>query len=286
MISDDRTGYGMRDGALLFIADVPRGLACKCVCARCGQKLVAKKGPVRRHHFAHFEFTNCNGASESVLHLLAKELISELDILAIPQYEFVKQRKTRSGKLVKHHALVAKGGNVRIQKVRIEEREYGFVPDIIIESGSKLLIVEVAVTHKVARAKLRRIRRRNLPAIEIRLDPSDSFLSRELLKSKLQGNLTSKSWLFHPAQREAERRFYLELRDTLAHDRTRSRLSKNPHRFLISSSSARPASWRNTLNEYDRTAEEFHNTYRRYPTMEECLKLWPHLWKPRATRGQ
>ena len=62
MFTDDYTGYGMRDGKLLFISDVPRGLACGCVCARCHQPLVAKKGPIRRHHFSHLKDTNCHGA--------------------------------------------------------------------------------------------------------------------------------------------------------------------------------------------------------------------------------
>lgn len=35
MSAADRTGYGLRDGALVFIADVPSGLACGCMCARC-----------------------------------------------------------------------------------------------------------------------------------------------------------------------------------------------------------------------------------------------------------
>ncbi len=274
MIADDNIGYGIRDGELLFIADVSRGLACGCICARCGQMLVAKKGPRRQHHFAHYKITSCHGAAESVLHLLAKELIAELDVLAIPQYNFVKLRKTKAGSLVQHGALVAKGGNVRIHNVRVEESEGGFVPDIIIESGSKSLIIEVAVTHKVAREKLRRIRRRNLPAIEIRLDPNDSLLPRESLRNKLRNELTSKAWLFHPDQREAERVFISKFRGVLAHNRTKFRQSTTSSRFLVPSSLEPP------LSEYDRTAEEFHRTHRRYPTMEECLLLWPRLWKP------
>ena len=280
MIIDDYIGYGMRDGKLLFIADVPRGLACRCVCARCRQTLIAKKGPIRQHHFAHLKVTSCHGATESVLHLLAKELIAELDVLVIPQYMFVKQRKTKTGALVQHQAPVAKGGDVRIHNVRVEENESGFVPDIIIESGSKSLIVEVAVTHKVARVKLRRIRRRNLPAIEIRLDPSDSFHSREILKDKLRRDLTSKVWLFHPDQRKAERVFFSKFRDVLAQDRTKLRQSTKPSRFPVPASLAVRTSLQPPLSEYDRTAEEFHRTHHRYPTMEECLQLWPDLWNP------
>jgi len=169
---------------------------------------------------------------------------------------------------------------VRIHNVRVEESESGFIPDIIIESGSKSLIVEVAVTHKVARAKLRRIRNRNLPAIEIRLDSHDSFLSRDSLKDKLHRDLTSKVWLFHPDQREAERVFISTFRDVLAHGRTKLRQSTNPSRFLVPSSLAVRTSLQPSWNKYDRTGEEFYRTHHRYPTMEECLQLWPHLWKP------
>lgn len=281
MLANDHATYGMRDGKLFFIADVPRGLACECVCACCGRQLIAKKGSIRRHHFAHFEITDCRGASESVLHLLSKELLAELDILVIPRYEFTKQRKTKAGTLVQHQALVAKGGRVRVHSVRVEEGEDGFVPDIIIGSDSKSLIVEVAVSHKVTRAKLRRMRKRNLPAIEIRLDPTDSFLPRDSLKTKLQCDLASKVWLFHPAQREAERMFLSKWRDALARDRI---MSSPPYARTPTHA---PAQFRSVVRshlqpayEYDRTADEFHRTHGRYPTMEECVKLWPHLWKP------
>lgn len=281
MIADDYTGYGMRDGKLIFIADVPRGLGCQCVCVRCGKTLVAKKGSVRRHHFAHFESTTCHGAAESVLHSLAKELIAELHVFVVPPYDFVKQRKTKTGEWVEHQTRVAKGGNVHIQEVRVEKDEGDFVPDIIIDSGSKSLIVEVAVTHKVARAKLRRIRSRNLPAIEIRLDPRDSLLSRESLKSKLQQDFSSKVWLFHPAQREAEREFVLMFRNVLAHERTKSRQSTNLRRPAPRPSASNPSSSHPSFSEYDRTQEEFRRTHGRYPTAEECVQLWPRLWKPK-----
>lgn len=280
MLGNDHAAYGMRAGKLLFITDVARGLACECVCVCCGRPLIAKKGAIRRHHFSHIEITDCQGAAESVLHLLSKELLSELDFVVIPPYEFVKQRDTKAGTLVRHQARVASGGRVPVHGVKVEEHEEGFIPDIIVESGSKSLIVEVAVSHKVNRAKLRRIRKRDLPAIEIRLDASDSFLSRDLLREKLQCDLASKKWLFHPAQREAERMFLSKWRDAIGHDRIRTPIPRTrmptPELFRsVFFSSSQPS-----LSEYDRTANEFHATYGRYPTVEECLKLWPQLWRP------
>lgn len=275
MIAEDLAAYGMRDGRLLYIADVPSGLACRCVCACCSRPLVAKKGSIRRHHFAHLGITDCRGAPESVLHLLSKEMIAELDSLAIPPYSFVKRRKTKAGTLVEHQTVVAKGGLVSLDNVRVEGREDGFVPDIVIESKSRLLVLEVAVSHKVTRPKLRRMRKRDLPVIEIRLSASDSLLPRESLRTKLQSDLASKIWLFHPAQREAERAFHSKWRDAMASDRRRTpKQTSAPFRPMLARRS-QPC-----LSEYDRTQDEFQRKHGRYPTMDECLKLWPHLWEP------
>ncbi|MGQ0511917.1 MAG: competence protein CoiA family protein [Betaproteobacteria bacterium] len=270
MIRDDRTGYGILGGKLVFVADVSRGLACGCVCARCGKPLVAKKGPIRRKHFAHHEISDCLGSSETVLHLLSKELIAELKVFVIPPYDFEKQRRTKAGMSIQHKERVAKGGQISIRSVRVESGEDGFIPDVIIDTGSKSLIVEIAVTHKVARAKLRNIRRRDLPAIEIQLEPNDSLLPRAQLKEKLRDDLASKSWIFHPAQREAERRFVRKFRNAIGVQR-RSRNHMNSQ-FVFSGG-----------NEYDRTQEVFRRVHGRYPSTEECLRLWPHLWKPRGT---
>jgi hypothetical protein len=286
MIAGDCTGYGMRDGKLLFIADVTSGLACGCVCARCGKPLVAKKGPVRRHHFAHFEITNCQGAAESSLHILAKELLAEMDSLTVPPYDFVRQRKTNAGVPVRHQALVADGEQFPILKVRVEEHEGDFVPDIVIESDTRSLILEVAVTHKVTRAKLRKIRRRDLPAIEIRLDASDSMLPRELLKAKLQQDLASKVWLFHPGQREPERLFAAMFRAALARGRIKVPLVPIPvfpRRAMIRSSPESPSTFQADWRECNRVGEEFNRRNGRYPTVEECQRLWPHLYGERKS---
>ncbi|MGN5043167.1 competence protein CoiA family protein [Aeromonas sp. 3P] len=38
---------------IVSIEDVPSGKACGCTCIDCNEPLVAKKGEVNRHHFAH-----------------------------------------------------------------------------------------------------------------------------------------------------------------------------------------------------------------------------------------
>lgn len=68
------------DGKLVHIDNVPNGSDCNCFCpcGRCGQKMVAKNdGKKKTHHFAYHPGGSCEGAYETMLHLLAKEKIQK-----------------------------------------------------------------------------------------------------------------------------------------------------------------------------------------------------------------
>ncbi|HEY1173967.1 MAG TPA: hypothetical protein VGH19_21560 [Verrucomicrobiae bacterium] len=68
--------YAIRDGRLVEVKDVERGLDCNCVCAGCGGSLIARKGEHRIHHFSHANIgTPCS--EESVLHILSKRILRE-----------------------------------------------------------------------------------------------------------------------------------------------------------------------------------------------------------------
>ena len=63
---------------LVHVDDVETGLKCNCTCPNCHAPLLAKNnGKVRQHHFAHADGHECEGAYESMLHLLAKKKISD-----------------------------------------------------------------------------------------------------------------------------------------------------------------------------------------------------------------
>lgn len=46
-------GEDRATGMLKHITEVPRGLDCQCNCPECGGELIAKKGDIMKHHFAH-----------------------------------------------------------------------------------------------------------------------------------------------------------------------------------------------------------------------------------------
>lgn len=279
MQPSDHSAYAFKEGQLVHIADVPRGLSCGCSCVRCNLPLVARKGNKRQHHFAHAVTTGCPGATETILHLLTKEILSKLPYFSVPPYEFCMERTTQRGKRIQHKEVVAKGGVVPIDYVAVEQPLGNVIPDIQVVSKGKTLIVEVAVTHKVGQEKQRKLRRQDLPAIEIGMDWRDSLLSRAELAEKLQNQIATKVWLFHPKQREAEQEFYRKWRAARSIDRRQQlHLIGSTRKKDILFPDVATAKHQVSLTKYDRIVEAFQVKHGRYPDMAECLKLWPDLW--------
>lgn len=276
MEANFKIGYGLRFGELVHISNVSRGLACQCKCANCGNLLVAKKGKIKVHHFAHKSNSECNGAIETTLHLLSKKIIGELNTIFIPPYYFSKSKQHRYGVNVSHSEKIVNGGEVKIDEVFIEKLLQNFKPDILITSGQKQLIIEIAVTHKVNRAKLRHIRKYDSPAIEISLELFDALLTPEQLKEKLKNDLKSKEWLFHPKQRTAERSFINKYRKIRLTNRTKI---KSEDTTIQQSPYLEKPLLLYGRHEYDRVAEEFNRKNGRYPNANECLSNWPYLFK-------
>ena len=69
-------GVHKETGELMHISQVPSGQKCNCVCAACGQPFEARKGSIRRHHFAHVSNYECMYASEVAIY---KALTTELE---------------------------------------------------------------------------------------------------------------------------------------------------------------------------------------------------------------
>ncbi len=258
--------YALRAGTIVHVSEVPRGLACGCVCARCGAALVARKGARREHHFAHLRDSDCSGAAESLLHRLAKELLSNAKTLALPPYIYRANRKSRSGVPVSIEQEIFAATHMCISSVAVEQSLGPIVPDLLLRSGEEVLILEIAVSHRVDRAKLRHIRRMNFRALELRLTAEDLFLSRTALSQRLVEDTSIKSWLFHPAQRSVEAEWVKARRRMVVDARTRAA----NYRVLSAGKRVQPrhegnADWRR-VNDW---AEQFFRKHRRYPTTEE-----------------
>lgn len=180
--------YGLRaDGTLAHVADVVSGLACGCICLGCGTPLVARKGKVKVHHFAHHADRACAGAWESTLHLLAKEVIAAARSISLPQAVAVH------GHLFEH---VAAARTFAYDAADPELRMGAITPDIVLHGGGRSLLVEVHVTHPAEDAKLEELRLRKLPAIEIDLSKVPRHAPREH-HADLILRAAPRKWLFN-----------------------------------------------------------------------------------------
>jgi hypothetical protein len=255
--------YALRSGAIVHVSEVDRGLDCGCVCARCGDNLVARKGTSRQHHFAHHCDSDCSGAAESLLHRLAKELLSNAKSLALPAYIYRANSK-RFGLPVSITREIFAASRVCIGSVAVEQSLGSIVPDLLFRSDERDLILEIAVSHRVDRAKLRQIRRMQIPALELSLKAEDVLLARAELLQRLIEETSIKSWPFHPAQCSVEAEWV----------KARRKRPRQPRAVIsrIDAEAARLRSrrWENSnWRRQNEWAEQFNRKHGRYPSLEE-----------------
>ncbi|MFI3253844.1 MAG: competence protein CoiA family protein [Eubacteriales bacterium] len=193
-----QTVYGLKNGELIHVDQVESGEKCGCFCPACHGKLIARKGAVKRHHFAHKAEGNCSHAYETTLHLLAKKIISESEKFWLPKLEM----EFDLGKKF----LISNGQKISVGTVELEQRYHPIIPDVVVHSikGPKLM-VEIFVTHEVDEEKLEKIKNIGISAIEIDLSQHRDTVTEKELKKILLGESKEKYWLFN--RRKAE---YLE----------------------------------------------------------------------------
>lgn len=77
-------GIEQKTGSLKHISEVPSGMECACNCTACGTALEARKGKIRRHHFAHVSNYDCMYADEIAIYKACAEIISKTASFYLP----------------------------------------------------------------------------------------------------------------------------------------------------------------------------------------------------------
>lgn len=154
---------GMKDGKLVFIDEVERGLECGCTCPHCGSRLMAKKGEINQHHFAHYDAENCGMSLETAIHQLAKEVLLNEKLVALPGANQLRE----------------------LAHIQIERRRFGYVADVgavIVDTG-EVIDIEIKVTHEVDAEKRQRVVSNDALMIEIDLSEllNNSRVTRQLI---------------------------------------------------------------------------------------------------------
>ena len=119
-------------------------------CPSCGSRLIAKRGSIREHHFAHKGSFHCS--LETYLHLLAKRLFEQAYAIKKPFYlnwttsdQCTYKDAYKDCKKCKKHSidLIA-----NYPYLEVEKRDGSYIPDILLSDGKgDKIYIEFAHTH-------------------------------------------------------------------------------------------------------------------------------------------
>ncbi|PCN59641.1 competence protein CoiA family protein [Acinetobacter sp. YT-02] len=169
---------------LIHITDAVRGLACNCTCFECGEIVLARKGEIKEHHFAHASNKDsCAIQPESVLHKYAKQVIIESMGVLLPEVPNLDIEATwwTFDKIIPEFHL----GLIR--------------PDLACYIDEEPIFIEIAVTHFIDEDKLKIIKSMNVKTVEIDLSGllnSDLVIPSDEAKKLILESLEHKTWLF------------------------------------------------------------------------------------------
>lgn len=191
-------------GKLVYIEDVINGLACNCVCPSCKGRLVAKQGTEKIAHFAHYDSEECKSGYQTMIHLLAKEIIAEEKKIIVPVMRYKGTIKDADD-FYEDDFAIDKGTvynigyeglqigifgkeeykTIKLDEVVLEQKLGDIIPDIIGIVGDRKLLIEIYVTHKVDESKKTKIKDMGLSCIEIDLSHEEKELTKEKLKKSI-----------------------------------------------------------------------------------------------------
>ena len=188
--SSNRIPFGIKDGRLLHVDNVERGLGCDCVCPCCEAPLIARHGEKKIHHFAHANGANCEGAYETSLHLAAKEVLEEELQIVLPAV---------TAKLENGRAPIefSPAKNHSIDSIALEKKLGATIPDVIATIAGNKLAIEIVVTHGVDEEKLSLIKREGVSTLAIDLSDLPRNLDKDSIRFYVVESVERKTWLYN-----------------------------------------------------------------------------------------
>ncbi len=218
--------FGLKNGILLSINDVERGLACDCICPSCKSKLIAKKGDSKIHHFAHYSVESCSTSIETALHLAAKEIIEKEKYFVIPPLK-IENPNSNFEKI-----SLFESRKISFTDVRLEVSLSDIKPDLIIYIGEKKLMIEIAVTHFVDKEKYEKIKLKNISTIEVDLKSLKDGFTYQDLKRMVLDSINNKEWIYNTKKNELENKYFNDYKEQLQYaeeQRKQEELTRTKH---------------------------------------------------------
>lgn len=201
--SDNTTLYGQRNGMVMHIDDVSSGLACGCTCLGCGNQLVARKGEIYRHHFAHHVQSE-NPCCESIVHKLSKDIIREHKKVRLPKFVCSHVEKDVYGEEISEKYEQA-ARTVSFSSIELEKSNGSYRPDVVGKfEEDEYIAIEIVMTNDVSEAKKKKIKALQHDVLRIYMSGYSSNDEYEILKSAVLYE-APRDWVFNSTHAAASK---------------------------------------------------------------------------------
>lgn len=204
--------FGLIQGRLVSINEVQAGRACEALCPSCLGPLVARKGQVLVHHFAHDGHQTgpggrspCTQGYHVALQKMAGQLLSDGKKLNLPPLTVHAERHGQFlGLRRKHQEVVAAGATLAITKILYNPTlSPGAQPSLLCTlDGFGPLAIELNMTCLPRPEVKREYARLNVSCIEIDFSeiakPKDNWLPTENdIRELLYDSKLKRTWIYH-----------------------------------------------------------------------------------------
>ena len=191
------------DGVLVSPDEVPRGIACACICPGCTVDVIARQGTEREWHFAHAKGTTCAQGYEISIHELAKQLLRLRKQLLLPSLIVRVNAIDAYGSDLTEQRSVFKSRVVTLDSCKVGQLISGVHVDAVGIREGRTVLVEISVFHRLMPAKQQRIIETGFPSFQINLNQFKTRqATRALLEKALFEDESIRQWIYHPKQQE------------------------------------------------------------------------------------
>lgn len=218
-MSSFKIPFGQKNERLVEVSEVLSGLRCGCICPGCQKALIARKGDVNAHHFAHAHAKDsdlCEYGSETAIHLMAKQILCEEKVIFAPLTQIEKTGLDSRGYSHTVSRAVRNKGSLVFDEVVSEKPVGTIIPDILASIDGEPFIVEIAVTHFCEEEKIAVYRKARHNVLEIDLRAfSKKLPTKDELRTYLTEDDSHRTWLSLKTYEDVEKQVEGELQEKI-----------------------------------------------------------------------
>jgi ssDNA-binding Zn-finger/Zn-ribbon topoisomerase 1 len=197
-------------GELVSVESVKSGLACDCVCAACGRPMEARKGDIRRHHFAHASNYDCLYGPEISVYMAFYSVLMKERKLLLPDavLKFSSYKK---------HEIVKPSFLLELSDISYHCADGQYPPTLVCSADANKLQVILDFGGYYNADDLNRLKQtaknNGFALLLINIPDVDDLSSMDELHQYAVASPKSKEWVYNRRIEESDRRY----RDNAVH---------------------------------------------------------------------